>query len=373
MPAVEVEVELGEQRPRVVGAPDRPELVLEQPRPARLQEAVEPLQVRRVHDVARRLLGLVRHLLVVGQEEESPVAHEGTSQRGAGLIAAEVGLPASPCGRKRRRDLVPLAEVVRRAAQVVGPRLRDHVDEPAGRAAELGGRPLVHHHEVLDGVLVEREGGPLPAPLLAEERIVEVRPVDDEVVEDAALAADVQLVAVRSLRDRRAGGEQGQVQVVAAVARQAVDHVLLDALRAGHVSGVDHARRFADDGHRLGRHDAQLDGQVEHPSDPQNRTFDALGAEPGGCRRHGQVVGARREQSADEGARRTCLDRRQQIGVAVLDNDHRSRHGVARRIADGAADDAGGSPGLRQETWRVQAGQRRQQNRGDPTADVVPR
>ena len=373
VPAVEVQVHLGEQGARVVGAPDRSELVVEQPRPARPEKAVQPLQVGRVRDAARRLLGLVGRLLVVGEEEERPVAHERAAQRGARLVAAEVRLPAAPRRRKRRRDRAPLAVVVRRAGQVVGPRLRDHVDEPAGRAAELRGGALAHHHQILDGVLVEGEGGPLPAPLLAEEGVVEVGPVDDEVVEDAALPADVQLVAVRTLRDRRARGQQGQIQVVAAVARQRIDHVLLDALRAGHVGGVDRPRRLADDGHRLGRHDPQLDVQVEHPPDPQDGALDALGPEPGGRRRDRQVVGAGRQQGARERARRLGLDRRQQIGLAVLDHDHRPGRRRPGRAADGAADHAGGGSGLGREIGRVRKGQQRRQDQRGGAPGATPR
>ncbi len=239
MPGVEVQVDLGEQGPRVVGAADGPELVVEQPGPACLQEALEPRQVLRADDAPGLLLGLGGLLLVIGQKEEGAVAHERAAEGGAGLVAAEVGLAAAARRPVGGRDLVPLPEPVGRTVQVVAARLGDHVDEPAGRAAELGRGALVHHHQVLDGVLVEGERGPLAAALLAEEGIVEVGPVDDEVVEDAALAGDVQLVAVRPLRDRRAGRQQRQVQEVAAVAREALDHVLGDALRARDVGGVD--------------------------------------------------------------------------------------------------------------------------------------
>ena len=326
-----------------------------------------------VHDVPDRLLGLVRCLLFVGEEKEGPVAHEGASQRGAGLVAAEIGLPASPRRRKRRRHLVPLAEVVRRAAQVVRPRLGDHVDEAAGRSAELGGGALVHHHQVLDGILVEGEGGALPAPLLAEEGVVEVGPVDDEVVEDAALAADVQLVAVGPLRYRRTRGEQGQVHEVAAVTRQRVHYVLLDALRARDVRGVDHARRLADDGHRLGHHDAQLDIQIEHPADPQDGALDTLGSESGRRRCDRQVVHAGRQQRAHESAGRRRLHRRQQIRLAVLDDDHRPGNRIAGRVADGAADYAGGGPGLRRDVRRARADECGQKHGRGQAPHAVPR
>ena len=358
VPAVQIQVHLGDQGPRVVGPPDRPELAVEQPRPARPQELIEPLQVRPVDNVARRLLGLVGHLLVVGEEEEGPVADKRTAQCGARLVAAEVRLPAAARVRKGRGDLVPLAVVVGRAAQRVGPRPRDHVDEPARGAAVLRGGALVHHDQVFDGVLIEGERGPLPAPLLSEERVVEVGAVDDEVVEDAALPGDVQLVAVRPLRDRRARREQRQVQEVAAVARQAVHHVLLNALRARDVRRVDGRRQFADDRHRLGRHDPERDVQIERLPHAQDGALDPLGAESDGRRRHRQVVSPGRQEGADERPGRGRLHRGHQIGLAVLDDDDRGGHRRARRIADRAPDDSGRRPRLGGQVRPAQAEQR---------------
>ena len=130
---------------------------------------------------------------------------------------------------------------------------------------------------------------------------------------------------------------------------------------------------LADDGHRLGRHDPQLHGQVEHPPDPQDSALDTLGAEPGGCRRHRQVVGAGRQQGTDERAGRTRLDRRQQVGVAVLDDDHGSRHRVAGRVVDGAADDAGSGPGLRRDLRHARADECGQEHGGGQAPHAVPR
>ena len=201
VPAVQVQIELGQERAGVVGPPDRAELVVEQSRPARVQKALQLEQVLRVLDVAGCLLRFGGLLEVVGQEKEGAVAHERAAPGHARLIAIEIGPSAAARLRERRGNLVPLPEVVGRAGECVGARLGDHVDEPASRAAIFGGGALVHDHQLLDGVLIERERRPLSAALLAEKRVVEVRPVDDEVVEDAALAGDVQLVAVRPLRN----------------------------------------------------------------------------------------------------------------------------------------------------------------------------
>jgi len=71
-----------------------------------------------------------------------------------------------------------------------------------------------------DRVEVEREGWPLSTALLAEEGVVEVRPVHGHVVVNAALARHGELVAIRALHDRHIGGEQREVDEVAPVVRQ---------------------------------------------------------------------------------------------------------------------------------------------------------
>ena len=346
VPAVEVQVQLGQQRAGVVRALYRSELVVEQPRPAHVQEAFQLQQIVRVPDIAGRLFRLGGLLQVVGQEEEGAVAHQRAAPGHAGLIAEEIGPPAPARVRERRRNLVPLPVVVGRAGEFVRSRLGDHVDEPAGRAAELGSSALIDHHQLFDGVLIEGESRALAAALLAEERVVEVGPVDDEVVEDAALAGDVQLVAVRPLRDRRAGREQRQVHEVAAVAGQRVDHVLQHALRARDVGGVDGRRQAADDVDGFGRHDLQPDVHVHRLAHAQAGALDALRAQAGSGRRHGQVVRARRQQRAHERARRRRLDRRHQVRFTMLDDDDRAGQRRAELIAHGAADDARRGPGL---------------------------
>ena len=369
--AVEVEVELGQQRARVVGAPDVPELVVEQARPARLQKALQALQVLGIADAAGRLLGLGRRLLVVGQEEEGPVPHQRAAHCPTQLIAVEVGPLAAALLRKGGGDLIPLPEVMGGAGQMVGARLGDYVDEAAGRAAELGGGALIHHHQLLDRVLIEGEGRTLAAALLAEEGIVEVGAVDDEVVEDAALAADVERVAVRSLRDGGARCEQRQVHEVATVARKSIHHVLQNPLRAGDVRGVEGLRQFADDGDGLGRHDLERHGQVEHFSNPQPGPLDAFDTEVGARYLHGHVIGPRGQQGAHEGPGGRSLHRGPQIGLPMLQNHHRSLHRISEGIADGAADGAGGRPSLGGRFGRVlmeEHGGRQRDGEGDDQA-----
>ena len=354
VPIADIQVQLGQQGSRAVGAADRPELVVEQARPARLQEILQHPQVFRAGDPAVRLLGLGAGLLVIGQKVEHPVARDGTAQGRANLIAVEIGPAATARGGKRGGDLVPLPEVVGRAVDLVGPRLGNHVDKAPRGAAELGSGALIDHHQLLDGVLIERESRPLAAALLPEERVVEVRAVDDEVVEDAPLAADIQFVAVRPLRDRRARGEQGHVHEIAAVAREPVDNVLPHPLRTGHIRGVKRRRQLADHRDGLGRHEPEVDRQVERFPDPQRDSLDALGAESGSRRRHGEVVCAGRQQRAHKGSGSGGLHPGQQIGLPVLRGDHGPAQRIARRVEDRAADDAGRRPRLGRKPRQAQ-------------------
>src|SRR5206468_4696670 len=109
-------------------------------------------------------------LLVVGEEEKRAVALDRPAQRHPELVLGEIR-------NRKRLDAVVwvagegavLAIVMGRAMQLVGPRLRDHVDETTGGPPELGVRPARHHHVLLHRVEVERERRALAAALLPEE------------------------------------------------------------------------------------------------------------------------------------------------------------------------------------------------------------
>src|SRR5947208_7553254 len=128
---------------------------------------------------------LIIDLLIVGQEEEGPIALQRPAEREPELVLSKVRLERHTGVRGSAGDRIRLAEVVQRAAQLIGPRLRDYVDEPAGRAAELCVGAARQHHDLLHGVEIEGERRPLAAALLAEERIVEVGAVDRDVVVNA--------------------------------------------------------------------------------------------------------------------------------------------------------------------------------------------
>ena len=146
MPVVDIHVQLGQQRSRIVRPADRAELVIEQPRPALLQESLQSPQVFRIGDTTIRLLRLGTGLLVIGKKVEGTVPQDGTAQGRTHLIAVELGLATSARLGERSGNLVPLAEVVCRSIEIVGARFGDHVDEAPCGASELGGGTLIDHH-----------------------------------------------------------------------------------------------------------------------------------------------------------------------------------------------------------------------------------
>ena len=190
---VHLVVDLAQEHARVVGPVDRAVLV----RAAERREEVDDarLDARRVE-----LLGLAEPLLVVGEEEEQLVLPERPAERGAELLLVERELLAL---RVLGRQLVGLEEEVGRPARLLVPDLVTTWTNAPPLRPNSGGRAVGDDHHLLDRVLVERERRALAAALLAEERVVEVGAVHRDVVVDALLAVDADLVAVRPLHDRR--------------------------------------------------------------------------------------------------------------------------------------------------------------------------
>jgi hypothetical protein len=96
-----------------------------------------------------------------------------------------------------------------RSPDVVRARLGDDVHDAAGGVPELRARAARDDLKLLHGFEGDVDGGPLAADLLAEETVRVVAAVEADVVEDAALAREGNLVAVGSL-DYAHAGRQGQ-------------------------------------------------------------------------------------------------------------------------------------------------------------------
>src|SRR5512138_524428 len=93
------------------------------------------------------------------------------------------------------------------AVNIVGARLRYHVDNTAGGAAKLGRGTRCYHLKFLDGVERNVDGGTLSPELLAEKAIVVVAAVEADVVEDSSLSGKSDLIAIRSLDHANSGRE----------------------------------------------------------------------------------------------------------------------------------------------------------------------
>ena len=351
MPVGDPPVELDERRPGIVGARDRPAVQTERRRPEGTTIGrVQPGSQRSAGKPARvLLLDLVIQLLVVGDEEEQFVARDGTAEGEPELVLAEVRRVGSRCVRGVRREGVILPEVVQRSAQLVGARLRDDVDEPARRAPELRVRTARDDHDFLHRIEIERERRALAAALLAEERVVEVGAVHGNVVVDPALSRDRQLVAVGPLHDRDVGREQGEVDVVAAVVRQAGHRLLRQPRRALDPRRV-HDRLGGRDRDARHLHRAQLELQVDGLAQPQRDAGLARFGEADAPDHH--VVSSQREQGSDEDAALVGLQGALEPGLRFPQLHRGTHRGRARWIGDDAADDAGGRLGLRDQRPR---------------------
>src|SRR5262249_40083151 len=155
-------------------------------------------------------------LAVEGKEIEEGVLLDRPAQCGAELplVEIELRLLAAVWVLKSGRKALVLVVEVGASVQVVRSRLGHDVDEARRGAAELAVGAVGHDDDLLDRVQVERKGRTLAAALLPEEGIVEVGPVDRDVVLDSLLAVDRQLVAVGALDDRDARSQLGEVEVV---------------------------------------------------------------------------------------------------------------------------------------------------------------
>ena len=299
------------------------------------------------------LLCLGGFLLVVGNKKEGPVARDRATEREAELVAQEIRLARLRDGRVGRRHAVPLPEVVGGTRKLVGARLCDHVHKPARRPPEFGRGALIDHNDLLDRVLAEGEGGTLAASLLAEEGVVEVGAVDDEVVEDPPLAVDVEFVAVGSLRDGYTRREQRQVQVVAPVVGQSVHHLLGQPGRTGHVFRLNQALAAPFDRNPFEFGRAEPQRQVDFLADPQHQAGRARRPELD-VRPRDHIIGAKREERAHERAGRCGAHGRYESRFAVRHPDDRVSDGGSGRVDDLPANDPGRGLGLTQETGNEQ-------------------
>src|SRR4051794_18883168 len=99
-------------------------------------------------------------LLVVCQEKERLVPHQGTAERAPELMLGKVrseagGGSTGEAVAEVVGELIVLAEVVPGAVELIGAGLGDDVDEAATRTAELGVGAVGDHYKVLHRVQIE--------------------------------------------------------------------------------------------------------------------------------------------------------------------------------------------------------------------------
>ena len=143
------------------------------------------------------------------REEEKFVLNERTTEAAAELVAAKTikGLTIRSGGSQRFS-----AEVFKKCAVIlIGTGLRNDVDDPAGASAKLSVSAAHRDLKFFDRFQRNVNGRALAAHLLTEETVVVVAAVEADVVEDAPLPVDVDLVAVRTLSNADARGQCQQV------------------------------------------------------------------------------------------------------------------------------------------------------------------
>ena len=302
-----------------------------------LKRVAKKVHQHRVHAVGIVLLGLREELLVEGGEVKQLVFADSAAEGAAELLlgeAAEAGAVGEAGGQAG-----PLLVFVQGAVQAVGAGLGDHVDEPAGAASEFGGRAVGHHLHFLDGVQAHGKGGALAAALLAEEGIVVVGAIDGDVVVDALLPVDGDLVAIGSLHDGDAGGEGNQAEEVASVIGQIFDRSRVEVGGAFDAAGFEDGRFGGDGDDLFDLGDAQREGERDGLAHRQVEPFADGGAETG--RLHGDFVGAERQQQTAETALVVGRQVAGEIGTDVGDGDGGAGDGPSGRVGNNAFDGAG--------------------------------
>jgi hypothetical protein len=276
---------------------------------------------------------------LVAEEEEALVLAQRPRERGAELVAAEVGLLV---GIEEVAGVERVVAVVLVEAAVPGvlARLRDHVDLAAGVAAELG-RVGVG----LDAELAHRLGAERRARRAARRAVREVvqqRAVEQVHVRARVLAVDAGREAVR--HDR------------AAVAVREAQHPGLQEHEVGVVAPVE--RQVGD---RLLAHEvAELAAPRLDAGDAARHRDLVRGSELQREREHGRLAQHHRDPALQERA-----EARERGPHLVGPDGHRGQHELAAGSALGLADEAG----LEMPRAHAHPGQRRARGVARPAGD----
>ena len=119
-------------------------------------------------------------------------------------------------------------KVEQTAVHVVGSGFGDHIDDAAGGAAKFGARSGGHHLKFLYRFQRDVDRRALAAQLLAKEAIVVIAAVKTDVIENAALTGEGDLVAIGSLHDADSRRQRQQIFKLAAQNRSRVHRCLVE-------------------------------------------------------------------------------------------------------------------------------------------------
>src|SRR5256885_3960885 len=109
------------------------------------------------------------------------------------------------------RESFEALEIKCAAVNVVCARFRDDVDDSARSASKLSARSSRNNLKLFHCLQRDVDCGALSAELFAEEAVVVVTAIETDVIKDSALAREIDLIAVRTLRDADVGRECQQI------------------------------------------------------------------------------------------------------------------------------------------------------------------
>ena len=173
--------------------------------------------------------------------------------------------------------------------KLIGATLGNHVHESTARSSELGVGPLRDDDHLTHSVEVEGERWALTTALLAEERVVEVRAIDGDVVVNAALSTDRDHVTVGSLRDGDVGCEQRKIEIIASVVRQSGYYRRGESCRLGRFRSLDGRLTKYRNGGELGRSAREFQWNLDGLSNVHDEIRFVVRDVADGPRRHGII------------------------------------------------------------------------------------
>src|SRR2546426_725636 len=189
--------------------------------------------------------------MLKGPEKEHFVLDDGATECAAELIAPEVfkGFPVGGvCGQRLRAEIFEQA-----AMHIVASRLGDDVDHATSRAAEFCVGTTGDHLKFFYRVKCDVDRGTLTAELFTEKTVVVVAAIEADVVEYAALAIEVNLIAVRPLSDGHARRQCQEVFKLASEDRRAGDGAFVQGRRGFRLRDFDRRNVSDDDSFSDGR------------------------------------------------------------------------------------------------------------------------